>query len=134
MLRWYNTVAGPCSNGKKILCVTRKFGKNRAQRCVTKPFLVIFEAKIVRNMNCPFTPVPPQRPQIYAIGKSFVKHGFFIYTTRNGTHFLSWTFKIRHSGAQHITGRGLVHTRIQSLWHCSQFRANQNPQRAWHFC
>ena len=40
-LRWHNAVAGALLEREKIL----------VQRCVTKPFLVIFEAKIVRNLN-----------------------------------------------------------------------------------
>ena len=38
----------PARTGRDLV---RNTQKNRAQRCVTKPFLVIFEAKIVRNMN-----------------------------------------------------------------------------------
>ena len=42
---------GPCSFWKKSCAYHANSAKNRAQRCVTKPFLVIFVAKIVRNMN-----------------------------------------------------------------------------------
>ena len=42
---------GPARTGKKSSAQHAHSAKKRAQRCVTKPFLVIFGAKIVRNMN-----------------------------------------------------------------------------------
>ena len=41
----------PACLGKNLVRNTQIRQKNRAQRCVTKPFLVISVAKIVRNMN-----------------------------------------------------------------------------------